>query len=1194
MLGPLEVRDGEGETIPLPRRQQRALLGALLVRVGEVVSTDRLIDDLWGESPPPAAKGALQNTVWQLRKAIGADLLRTQPPGYVLDVDPECVDARRFERLLAEAAGRPPADRAALLREALALWRGPALADLLDERWAEVEGARLEELKLSAIEDLIDAELELGRHAAVVAQLETLTTEHRFRERLWRQRALALYRCGRQNEALAALREVAAALDQRGLELTAELRQLERGILNQDPSLDAPSTAQAAEEDAPPPVPGERRVVSVVSVVLDNEDDPELLRAALDRLLKAASTAVAAHGGELEAFGPEGLSAVFGASGAHEDDALRAVRAALAIHEATGSPAGIATGDAVIAEQPRVAGAAVTRAAGLARLNGGVLADPRTFELVRNAVKAERFGPGTRILSVAPARPQPGLETRLVGRAHELAALREMFAAASEERRCRTVTLLGEAGIGKTRLARELVSSLDATVLVGRCAAYGEGATFLPLVEALRDVDPTAAGDELVERRIAGLAGAAQEPGSLGESYWAVRRLLEELARLRPVALFLDDVHWAEPALLDLVEYLRDRVTDAPLFVLCLARPELLDARPGWAAAALALEPLADEETSELVAETAELEEESRERIVELAEGNPLYAQQLATYAAESGKALEPGAMPATIDAVLAGRLGRLEAGERATLQRAAVVGREFSRGAVAALAPPDLAVDAHLLALARRGFVRAAADAPPGDDAYRFHHVLLRDAAYATLTKEQRADLHEKVAAWLDRDGPGDDALVGYHLEQAALTRKETGREADELELAAGERLGSAGMRASIRNDGRAAFGLLGRAAQLLPRGRRRAEVKFEWALVLHNAGNDDDADKALAEAAEEAAASGDRRNEIRAQLETARLAQLRGEMSPDELLVLAADAIAELEAAGDDRGLGRAWVTVSDAHSFKCEMAAMGRAAARGTHYLRLDGRTAQGAILLQALALVFGPEHVERARQRALELLGETVDRAGEAGVTAVIAVLKAMGGEFDEARTLAASSRATYEDLGAILALETDLSPLFMEIERLANDLDAAATIGRRSVGLLARFGARAHASTRAAQLADMEIGRGNMSEAARLLQFAKSNAVEHDALTQFLNQAVEARLLARRGAHEAATNLVRRAVRAADTTDALTDRVRALLSLEEVSRLAGRHDDARRAVEEAEQILLTKGSTAGIARLREQLADALPT
>jgi DNA-binding SARP family transcriptional activator len=1193
LLGPLEVRDGEGNPVALPRRQQRALLAALLVRAGEVVSTDRLIDDLWGERPPRSALGSLQNTVSQLRKLVGGDVLRTQPPGYVLAVAPAAVDAQRFEQLLSDAAALNAAERAASLREALALWRGPALADLSDEPWADAEAARLEELRLAAVEERIGAELELGRHGVLVAQLDALAAEHPLRERLHRQRALALYRCSRQKEALDALRAAAEALDELGLEPTGELRQLERDILNQSPALDPPAAETPADEV--PEAAGERRVVSVLAATVAEDEDPERLRGSLDRLLDTANRAVPAHGGEIEAFGPDGLTAVFGAAEAREDDALRAVRAAVAMHEDVGTAVGVATGEALIGEHPRVAGSAVARAAGLARVGGGVLVDPRTYELVRDAVTAEHSGPVSRVLTVSAARPLAGLNAPLVGRAAELARLRAAFDVAVADQACRTVTVVGEAGIGKSRLARELAGSLAAQVLVGRCAAYGEGATFVPLVEALRDVDAAIADDELVAKRIAALAGAAQEPGSLGESYWAVRRVLEALAQERPVLLLLDDVHWAEPALLDLVEYLAARVTDAPLLVLCLARPELLDARPGWASDALRLEPLAADETRELVTNTVEaLEDDARERIVDLAEGNPLYAQQLAAYAAESGKALEPGAMPATIDAVLAGRLGRLDAGERATLQRAAVVGREFSRGAVAALAPPDLAVDAHLLALARRGFVRALPEPLPGDDAYRFHHVLLRDAAYATLTKEQRADLHERVAAWLDRDGPGDDALVGYHLEQAAVLSKETGRDADELAAAAGERLGSAGSQAWARNDGWAARGLLERALRLLPHGSLRATITFEWSILLHTQGRDRAADAALEEALADAVAAGARAIEIRARLELARLAHGRGEVSSDELLASATEAIAALETAHDDRGLGRAWLTVSDVYSFRCQMEAMGEAAERAFHHYRLLGGSGQAALGTCAEALFYGPVHVDRAIPRARALLDQAIDRAAEASVEAVLGALHALSGQFHEARRLAERARQLYEDVGSLpVSFETNLTPLFMEIERLAGDFDEVAAIGVRSVDVLLGFGANAHAATRAAQVADVEITRGNVADAARLLEIAQRNALEGDVLTQFLNRAIEARLLAHRGRHRPAQALAAEAVHLSSNTDAIADRVRTLVALEEVSRLGGKHEDARQAAVEAERLLTAKGSSAGLARLRERLGDVLP-
>jgi hypothetical protein len=611
------------------------------------------------------------------------------------------------------------------------------------------------------------------------------------------------------------------------------------------------------------------------------------------------------------------------------------------------------------------------------------------------------------------------------------------------------------------------------------------------------------------------------------------------------------------------------------------------------------LEPLADDEAREIIARTApELEDDAREQIVSLAEGNALYAQQLATLAAESGKALEPGAMPATLEAVLAGRLGRLEAGERATLQRAAVVGREFSRGAVAALAPPDLAVDAHLLALARRGFVHPAGDSVPADDAYRFHHVLLRDAAYATLTKEQRAELHERVAEWLDRDGEGDDAIVGYHLEQAASYLIEVGRPSDEVAARAGERLGRAGIRAWSRNDGSAALNLLGRAVALMPPSGRRAELNYERAIVLHTRGSASPQGTAieegvLAEVVEEAVVFGERRIEVRARLELARLAQLNGRLSPGELISHAGDAIPVLEAEEDHRGLGRAWMAISDAHSFRCEMEAMGQAAARAYGHYRLADFTTQAPLRAQAEALFYGPAPVEHATQEAFRLLDQTIDRPGAASVTAVLGGLHALSGRFEEARRLAGQAQEVYVDLGSVRSLEIDVAPLLMEIERLAGNLDEAVSIGRRSIDRLLGFGANAHTATRAAQVADIEISRGNVAEASRLLTVAKRNAVKYDTLSQYLNRAIQARVEAHHGRRQAAERLARQAVRLATGTDSVSDRVRVLVALEEVLRLGGDHDGARQTAAEAEALLAAKGSSAGVARLREQLSDALP-
>ena len=630
-------------------------------------------------------------------------------------------------------------------------------------------------------------------------------------------------------------------------------------------------------------------------------------------------------------------------------------------------------------------------------------------------------------------------------------------------------------------------------MLIGRCAAYGEGATFLPLVEALRGVDADLTGRTSSSRgESRSSAARRQEPGSLGESYWAVRRLLEALATPRPVVLVLDDVHWAEPALLDLVEYLA-RPRDARRRCSSSASRGRSCSRIGhwWAADALRLEPLAEDETRELVVRTATVEPETRERIVELAEGNPLYAQQLAAYAAESGKALEPGAMPASIDAVLAGRLGRLAAGERATLQRAAVVGRVFSRGAVAALAPPDLAVDAHLLALTRRGFVRAARDPLPGDDAYRFHHVLLRDAAYATLTKEQRADLHEKVAAWLDRDGPGDDAIVGYHLEQAARLRVDLGAAAPDVAAAAGERLGQAGMRAWARGDAVAAVGLLERAVALLPEGGRRPELLWELAIGLRIVGRIDHSDRVLAQAAAEAEAAGDRRIQARIRVSTAENSLVAGELSPEEVLDVTSQTIPVLEETDDARGLARAWVVIASAENFRCRNDALGAAAAQAERHYDRTGFYSAAPLGSQAMALYHGTTPADEAVTGCEELLDRAREGASRANVIGVLGALHGLLSHFDEARILLEECRELYAELGMRMAEATQRAQWAYEVERLAGSPDAARDIAGRSLDELLGVGHVAWAATRAVQLADVSVDLGDLDAAAGYLDLPAS-------------------------------------------------------------------------------------------------------
>ena len=1140
LLGPLEVRGGDG-VVSLPRRQQRALLAALALRAGEVVSTDRLIADLWGERAPAAATGSLQNTIAALRKLLGRDVIVTQAPGYRLALAPDAVDSNRFEGLLEQARAQEPAAAAPLLREALALWRGPALADVNEDGFAAGAAVRLDELRIWAHEQRVDAELALGRHAPLVGELEQLVATHPLRERFPVQLMLALYRCGRQVEALEVYRAVRLALaDQLGLDPSPELQELERRILRQDPALDL--TAAAADAAPAATEQSELRLVTVLAAVPPVADDPEQHRRLLDETLAQVRDTLDRYGGSLERFGPEGLVAVFGANGAADDDAIRALMAARDL----GLPAGIATGEVV-----QGTGAVVTRAAELARV-GGIRLDERT---------------------AAIARAERRLNAPLVGREEELELLDAAFAAVGEAGRCHVVTVVGEPGIGKTRLARELALRAGdrATVLVARCVAHGEGMTFLPLLAALRRTDPEQllGGEqdaELVRDRLAALAEGG-EAAPLGESYWAVRRLLEALARRQPVVLVLDDVHWAEPALLDLVDYLLERVS-APLFVLCLGRPEL-ERAPGET---LRLGPLDAEEARTIVTDMAVLDEPTTKRIVELAEGNALFVEQLATFAAEGGAGLPP-----TLEAVLAGRLGRLEQAERVVLQRAAVIGREFSLGAVGALVGAD--VTRELASLSRAGFVHPAASLDPGDDGYMFHHVLLRDAAYATLTKADRAALHERAAAWIDRDGSGDDAIAGYHLEQAVAGRRELGEDVDKLAAAAGARLGQAGMRAWRTNDVAAAVGLLGRAVALLPEGERRTELQLERSLALRLHGRRVDADEARASAEREARALRSKRLQARAACERAEAGLLSGATTLDAAAATILEALPDLRAARDARGLARAELILCNVHWFAWRHQELAEAAVRAERHAVEAGFSGGAAIGVQAEVLYHGPTPVGLALERCTDLLERIQDRAAEATATAVLGALRALNGDTADARLSLAAARSLYEETGNQSGVLTTWTPYFVVVEGLAGDISAAHEAGRLCVERLLAAGDPAHAASHAALLADVLLDAGENDAADRYVLLAEQHALPSDVYVQFLSRATRARLLARSGDTAAAEELARNAVSVASLTDALLDRARAHLALAEVRRAAGRLREADAEEAEAQKLLHRKGAIA---------------
>jgi DNA-binding SARP family transcriptional activator len=1232
ILGPLEIRAGERDLTPR-REKHRALVAALVLHAGEVVSADRLIDELWGASPPRTAKGALQNYVSLVRKSLGEDVLVSRPPGYLLDVTPEQVDLGRFERLLAEARAALPPEQEGLLRQALALWRGPPLADLAFEPVAQVESARLEELRLAAQEELVETRLVLGQHAELVPELEALIAQHPYRERLRGQLMLALYRSGRQADALDAYQHARHALDELlGLEPSPALRELQQAILRQDDELAPPSPTT-------PPTPAEqhRKTVTVLfsdviaSTALTESLDPEATRMVMSRYFAAMRAAIEYHGGTVEKFIGDEVMAVFGVPVAHEDDALRAVRAASLMQESltalndvldrergvriamrigvnTGEV--IAAGDASI-DDTFVTGDAVNIGKRLehAADDGDILIGEQTHRLVRHAIVSEAVHrlAAHRVLGLVGGAPALArqLDAPLVDREQEIAALRGAFERARDERRCALATVLGDPGIGKTRLVRELLTGLreEATVLVGRCVSYGDGATYLPLGEIIAGIgaDPTtvlaADGDrELVTERIAELLGRAGDAGSTGEGFWAVRRLFGTLARTRPLVCVFEDVHWAEPTLLDLIEYLAGEATE-PMLVLCLARPQLLEARRDWPdEGSIRLSPLPDEHTRALIAALdGEVADELHDRIAEIAEGNPLFVEQLLAYARETG-ASELVDVPPTVEALLASRVDGLEPAERAVLERAAVVGRDFWRGAVVDLLPPDAVPGAssQLVSLVRRGLVRPERSALFPEDAFRFDHVLIRDVAYAGIPKELRAELHERHADWLDAQPVGSDELVGYHLEQAYRYGADlgpVGRRLRRLAADAGERLGAAGIRAWKRGDAPATVNLLGRATELLPaRDSYRLELMCELAVALQSSGEIGRAEEVLGEAHAAAIQANDRRMALRARMEAARIAAFsKSGGRVDELLGTAREAVSVFEAVHDDRSLARAWLLIAIAQAIRCQFGAVAEAAGRALPLYRRSGWSTQTCLGSIAIALLYGSTPVPEAMEACATLLGGA-DLGGEARVLAWMGGLQAWAGRFDAARRMVGRARVLYGQLGQSYTAEVDCGEVAGEIELLAGNFPVAEDQLRASCAALERVNDRGQLSLRSAQLAEALYASGRYREAAQSADRSKELAAGDDVYNQCVWRSVRAKLLARDGDFESAVALGREAVSIAQGTDSPILRGNVLLALAEVLRLAGERDEATGPARNALVLFEQKGHLVGAERAQLALEE----
>jgi tetratricopeptide (TPR) repeat protein len=657
-----------------------------------------------------------------------------------------------------------------------------------------------------------------------------------------------------------------------------------------------------------------------------------------------------------------------------------------------------------------------------------------------------------------------------------------------------------------------------------------------------------------------------------------------------------EDLHWAEPTLLDLVEYLAAWAVDAPLLIICLARPELRDARPrlGADADVIALEPLEDSAADALVSELGgpDVTPESRERIVALAEGNPLFVEQLLAFVEEAGaERLE--SVPPTVEALLASRLDRLEPEERAVLERAAVVGREFGRADVVHLTPPDelAGLDARLRHLARRGLI-SALRTPDREDRLRFHHILIRDVAYAGITKEARAALHERFATWLERRDAYAQEIVGYHLEQAHRYRAEL-RPADPelpaLAERAGDQLASAGIRAWKRADTPTAVNLLGRATGLLPvESANRVELLCELGVARRVLGDFEGGEKTLVDAC--ALAVRDRRVLLRAEIELAFLRLLSETHGSSDLIELAAKAIPVFEELEDDRALGRTWRHVGYVRSFEGRLGDWQEAVELAVVHYRRSGWSASGCLGELAAALFYGPTSVPEALERCEELLDDATDRAGRANVLAFISGLEAIDGRFDEARQHLAEAESTYEELGESYSRANYCLRVRGRIEMLAGDPVRAEGVFRESCEVLEHVHDEAGLSTIGAKLADALYVQARYDEAAGWLDLAEKRSSAQDVSAQYTWRRVRAKVLARAGGHRDAERLGREAAELAARTDALSDHGEVLVDLAEVLLLAGKESAAAAQVERALGLFQRKGNRVSADAAKAMLSE----
>ena len=986
----------------------------------------------------------------------------------------------------------------------------------------------------------------------------------------------------------------------------------------------------------------ERKLATVLFVDLVDStrlvtaSDPEVVRRRVNRFFETVSECILQHGGIVEKFAGDAVLAAFGVVQTHEDDAHRAARAALAMREAVAeldlqARIGIEAGELVVesADSTFATGEAVNLAARLQQSArpGEILIGPTVHRLAGGSIVVEDAGPlelkglevplrAWRLMDAleSPARVL-GARSPLVGREAELELLENTFTRTVRDRRAHLFTIFGEPGIGKSRLAREFVDSVErASVLTGRCLPYGEGVTYWPLGEMIKAAAGIADDDPLEEAfeklrtccaeaavaDVLGLASGLLESleGEHGaqEISWAAREVMSRLAEVQPMILVFEDIHWAEAPLLDLIEYIADGVR-APLLILCLARPELLDARDGWGggrvrSGAIELEPLSEAESEELVdnlvaqlaASDGEPPPALTRELLERTEGNPLFVEETIRMLVESGTdEIDLDRVPDTLQALIAARIDHLPPDGKTLLQRASVIGRVFWKGALEHLSPDVTGVDEHLDDLLQRELLlREPRSSVSGETAYRFRHLLIREVAYTGMSKDSRAQYHARFADWLG-ERAGDDLIEirAYHLDEAVelLTELDGAPPADLAETTA-TTLVKAAKRALARESYTTARKLGLRAVELRPTlGARYIAARAAWRL------QDWAAVKVEMERVRDQAREQQERPIEALALTGLGEAALKRDADPGAARELVDEALDLLAGLDEPVPHFDALVVRATISAWLSDIGAMieymEKAYAIAIDAGRKDLQTIAAQALAQTHIVRFELDEAEVLLARALELAGESGSMRARAGAALAYAWFLIVKGELDAAETLLEEVRMTSAELGVEPVAAAALAKLGW-IARRRGDHRRAEKLLREALRIVTARGDRGALPDLKAGLAATLADVGKVDEAERLAIEASSTASPEDVPTQV--EAMEA-LAAVRAAQDRdaeAEELFRATIALARDSDFPILEIQPLERLVRFLQERGREAEAASYEERLAELVPPDSSTARIA------------